>query len=62
VSEKTLVAVPQSYLGLSLDLNDIEGVAHPDFIGFIRHLTQYDTGTMVRGAQMGRASDVVRGC
>lgn len=28
-----LASVPDSFLGLSVDLNDIEGVAHPDFIG-----------------------------
>jgi hypothetical protein len=39
--------VPASFLGLSVDLNDIEGVAHPDYIGLVRHLTEYDTGPMI---------------
>ncbi|KAI8471732.1 MAG: hypothetical protein J3K34DRAFT_458144 [Monoraphidium minutum] len=46
-SEKPLVSVPPSFLGLSVDLVDIEGVAHPDFIGFIKHLTEFDTGPML---------------
>lgn len=45
-SEKPLAAVPKSFLGLSLDLNDIEGVASPDYIHFIKLLTAYDTGPM----------------
>ncbi|KIY97001.1 hypothetical protein MNEG_10962 [Monoraphidium neglectum] len=45
-NEKPLVKVPQSFLGLSLDLNDIEGIAHPDFIGIIKHLTEFNTGPM----------------
>lgn len=42
-SERALARVPPSFLGLSVDLNDIEGVAHPDYIGLIKHLTGFDT-------------------
>jgi hypothetical protein len=40
------IAVPKSFLGLSLDLNDIEGVAHPEYIKLVKKLTSYDTGPM----------------
>jgi hypothetical protein len=40
------VPVPPSFLGLSLDLNDIEGVAHPDYLRLVKRLTAYDTGPM----------------
>lgn len=46
VYEQPIVKVPNSFLGLSLDLNDIEGIGHPDFIGIIKHLTELDTGPM----------------
>ncbi|GBF93298.1 hypothetical protein Rsub_06030 [Raphidocelis subcapitata] len=42
-----LASVPQSFLGLSIDLNDIEGVAHPDFIGLVQQLTSHSTGPMI---------------
>ena len=37
----------RSFLGLSYDLDDITGVAQPDFIDLIRRLQSYDTGPMV---------------
>jgi hypothetical protein len=33
VTETTAASVPDSFLGLSIDLTDIEGLAHDDYIG-----------------------------
>ena len=48
VPNQPLFSIPQSFLGLSVDLNDIEGVAHPDYVALIKRLTAYETGPMVR--------------
>ncbi|KAI8465097.1 MAG: hypothetical protein J3K34DRAFT_95524 [Monoraphidium minutum] len=45
-SPKGSVSIPASYLGLSVDLGDIEGVASRDYITLIKLLTSYDTGPM----------------
>jgi hypothetical protein len=47
VTDKPGITAPQSLLGLSIDLNDIEGVAHPDYINLVKHLTEFETGPML---------------
>ena len=38
--------IPDSYLGLSFDTDDVEAIGKPDYISLIKQLTAYGTGPM----------------
>lgn len=49
------VPVPDSFVGLSLDLSDVEGIATQDYVEFVKQLSSYDNGPLVRRRDYGCA-------